>query len=367
MLTFDQLDPYSFLIMDLYEEYMQSVINDIVRRLVKIGSITNTAAWQMQRLIESGKIYENAIKEIAKLTGKSEMELNKLFTEAGVKSLKFDDSIYRRAGLQPLSLNLSPAMSDVLAAGLRKTKGIMQNLTLTTAINARQNFINAADLAYMQVSSGTFSYDDAIRQAVKSVADKGLNTVEYTSGHIDQLDVAMRRTVLTGVAQTTGNLQIVRADELGQDLVQTSAHIGARPTHQEWQGKVFSRSGKKGYPNFSSTGYGTITGLCGVNCRHSFYPFFEGISENAYKESELKKYKQKTVKYNGKDIPIYDATQIQRNIERRIRYWKRQVSALEAGELEHVTESAKIKQWQLRARQFVKETGLQRQNVREQI
>lgn len=124
----------------------------------------------------------------------------------------------------------------------------------------------------MQVSSGTMSYQQAITEAVKKVANDGLGVINYASGRQDKLDVAMRRTVLAGVSQTTGQLQMTRADQMGVDLVQTSAHIGARPDHQKWQGKVFSRSGtSKQYPGLvESKDYGTGAGLMGWNCRHSF-------------------------------------------------------------------------------------------------
>lgn len=329
----------------------------------------------MQRLVESGKVYENVLDELSKLTGKSEAALREIFKKAGVKAMKFDNAIYKAAGLNPLPLNLSPAMPQVLAAGLRKTQGVIRNLTLTTASSAQNAFIEAADLAYMQVSSGAFDYISAIQAAVRQVAKKGLPVINYASGRQDQLDVAMRRTVLTGVSQTAAQLQITRADEMGQDLVQTSAHIGARnigegpANHESWQGKVFSRSGKsKKYPDFiSSTGYGTGPGLCGWNCRHSFYPFFEGISENAYGQAELDSYANKTVTYNGKEMNMYDATQYQRGVERKIRHWKRQAGALEAAGLDTEVETGKVRQWQGEMRRFVKETGLIRQSEREKI
>jgi hypothetical protein len=105
----------------------------------------------------------------------------------------------------------------------------------------------------------------------------------------------------------------------------------------------------------------------GWNCRHSFYPFFEGISENAYSQAELDSYADKTVTYNGKEIPIYDATQMQRGIERKIRLWKRKEGAYEAAGFDNEAETTKVKEWQSRMRDFVKQTGLQRQSVREQV
>ena len=226
----------------------------------------------------------------------------------------------------------------------------------------------------MQVSSGAFDYDSAIRQAVKSVADQGIGVIHFGSGRRDRLDVAMRRAVLTGVNQTAGELQIARADEMGCDLVQTSAHIGARNTgtgpanHEGWQGRVFSRSGRHPkYPDFEAeTGYGTGPGLCGWNCRHSFFPFFEGISRNVYTKAQINEYASKKVNYNGEDISVYEATQKQRAIEREIRDAKRQASALKAAGLDNAEELARVRTLQEKMRDFTRQTGLSRQYQREQ-
>jgi hypothetical protein len=368
VLTSDQLDSLSDPIAQLYARYEDSIIRDIARRLGKMGGVTETAAWQMQRLVESGAIYDNALEEIARLTGQSETVLRQMFQKAGVTAMRFDDSIYRAAGLNPLPLNLSPAMAQVLRAGLEKTGGIMRNLTMTTAMNAKNSFIEALDLAYMQVSTGAMSYTEAIREAVKGVAAQGIRTVSY-AGHTDQLDVAIRRAVLTGINQTAGRLQETRADQMGCDLVQTSAHIGARPSHQVWQGQVFSRSGMdRRYPPFvESTGYGTGAGLAGYNCRHSFYPFFDGISQNAYSQADRDSFASKTVTYNGQQMSVYDATQKQRYIERGIRHWKRQAEALDAAKKEAEYELAKVREWQARMRDLLRQTKLQRDRIREQI
>lgn len=373
MLTPDQFDSLVDPITSLYTEYETSVIEDIARRLGNMSF--DSAAWQVQRLTESGAIYKDVLKKLSKLTGQSEKEIAKILKRAGVKAVQFDDQIYKDAGLNPLPLNMSPAMVDVLKATLQKTNGVMNNLTSTTAISAQQSFIHAADLAHQQVATGVMSYDQAIRQAVKKVAADGLSTIDYATGHTDKLDVATRRTVLTGVAQTANQLQTARADEMESDLVAVSAHAGARnkgtgpANHASWQGKIYSRSGKsKKYPPFvETTGYGTGEGLGGWNCRHSFYPFFEGISENAYSRKEVKKLNNQTVPLQGKDVDLYTATQYQREIERKIRYWKRQVAALQAAKLDATQEQMRLSQWQATMRDFISQTGLDRQRVREQV
>lgn len=368
MLTASQIDLLPYHLVDLYDEFQSSIINDIARRLAGLDFAKPTAAWQMQRLSESGMVYEDILKALEGITGRSEAELRAMFSKAGVKAIKFDDSIYEAAGLNPRPLNLSPAMSDVLAAGLRKTGGVLRNLTQSMAISGQEAFTSAADLAYMQVTSGAFSYDQAIRQAVKQVAGDGLTVINFANGRADQLDVAVRRAVLTGVNQTVGQMQTSRADEMGVDLVETSAHAGSRPEHQLWQGKVFSRSGTdKRYPPFvESTGYGTVTGLCGANCRHSFFGFIPGISRAIYDKATLEELNTK-VTYNGKEITTYEATQEQRAIERKIRYWKRQQSAIEAAGQDSTAEAGKVKAWQSQMRDFIEKTKLSRQRAREQV
>ncbi|HOW90786.1 MAG TPA: phage minor capsid protein, partial [Anaerolineaceae bacterium] len=336
MLAFDELDTLTEPILELYEVYIQSVLNEIARRLRGM-KLTSSTAWMMQRLTESGLIYEHALKELEKLTGISEKDLRRAFIKAGVRATRFDDTVYKAAGLKPLPLNMSPAMTQVLAAGLRKTGGVMRNLTMTTALSAQNLFIEAADLAYMQVASGAFDYISALRDAVEHVARKGLTVIRFP-GRSEQLDVAMRRVVLTGIGQTTGELQLTRAQEMGMNLMQVSAHIGARNegtgpmNHESWQGKVYSIVGSTPeYPNLAEvTGLGTVVGLHGVNCRHSMYPFYEGLSEKLYTQKELDEYANQKVVYQGKEMSVYEATQQQRAIERKIREWKRKAGALEA-------------------------------------
>ncbi|MEG1567830.1 MAG: phage minor capsid protein [Anaerovoracaceae bacterium] len=246
---------------------------------------------------------------------------------------------------------------------------MFDNLTRTTANTTTHQFEKVLDRAYLQITSGAFDYNSAIRSAVKDLSQKGIAVVEYPSGHTDYMEVAVRRATVTGVNQTAAKLQEVRADEMDSDLVETTAHVGARPEHAEWQGKVFSRSGKsKRHPDFrESTGYGTGAGLCGWNCRHNFYPFFEGISESIYSKEQLKEYDAKNYRYNGQKMTEYEASQKQRYIERQIRRWKREEQAMEAAGLPTNEAATKVKQWQGVQRDFIKQTGLKRQYDREMV
>ena len=118
----------------------------------------------------------------------------------------------------------------------------------------------------LQVSTGGFDANTAIRNAIKELTRQGLTTVDYASGRTMSVEAAVRMNVVTGVNQTALRLQDTLADEMDSDLVETTAHSGARPSHARWQGQVFSRSGKsKKYPDFRrATGYGTGPGLAAL-------------------------------------------------------------------------------------------------------
>ena len=381
MLTPEYLEHCSDEIVKLYSELDQLIVRDVVRRLMKAGHVTSTSAWQILRAQESGLLYDDVIAEVARYANTSEQQVRALFEDAGIKAIAYDSAIYTAAGLSPPPLVMAPAAMQVLNAGLAKTSGYLQNLTKTTASGAQQAFIHAATIAEMQVDSGAFDYTTAIRNAVRAAIKDG-DWVTYPSGHHDRLDVATRRAVLTGVNQTAAEVSLSYADDMGCDLVETTAHAGARPSHQVWQGQVFSRSGKSDkYDDFeSATGYGTGAGLCGWHCRHSFFPFFEGLSERAYPRQKLDAYKNQTVEYNGEKISYYDATQQQRAMERAIRDSKRKTAAYDEAvksakdettakvmQQEFNKAAVRLKGQESALKDFTHQTGLLRQREREQV
>lgn len=317
-------------LLGLYDELDRAIIADIARRIVKTGSLTPTARHQVDMAQQSGMLLDEITKQVSQVTGLSEKEVSRLFQDAAVTGMKNDAKPLILNG-QKVDLKLSNAMRDVLQAMIDKVNGDLRNLTLTTGATASGAYEQAINAASMQIQSGAFSYTQAIRQAIRQTARDG-NYVTFRSGHRDLIDVAVRRSVLTGVNQTAGKLTEMYGQDLGCEYYETSAHAGARPSHAVWQGRVFKINGSDSdYPNFyESTGYGTGAGLCGWNCRHSFYPFFPGISKRAYSERTLAQYDAPRFKYNGTKLTEYEVSQLMRKEERGIRATKREISGYQA-------------------------------------
>ncbi|MDE6679177.1 MAG: phage minor capsid protein, partial [Ruminococcus sp.] len=362
----------------LYQQLEDDIISEIVSRIMKSGKVTETARHQIEQLQKSGRLYDDILNTIASKTDATVQHVKALFEDAGVETVRFDNIIYRENGLTPVDIRQSPAMRQTLEAGYRKTLGNMKNLTLTTANTSQTAYINACNQAYMQITSGAFSYQEAIRQAVQRTAQDGVKVL-YPSGYTERIDVAVRRAVLTGVGQTCREIGLMNAQECGCDLMEISAHSGARPAHAQWQGKIVSLSGRKGYLSKSDIGYGTGDGFGGWNCRHDWFPFFEDYSKPNYSKRQLEQLDEKNIEYNGKLYNQYEISQIQRRYEREIRSAKREQVAFKLAveetddpELLQVMQDSLnyakslVRDRQKKMRDFINQTGQDRDYFREQ-
>lgn len=349
----------------LYAQAEADILADMARRISTYDYWIPAVGHQAKMLEEAGMVREEILARLKTLTGRADRELRRLMQEAGGVSLKSDDAVYRRQGLNPPPVSASEDLQKVLQAGYEKTSGTFRNLTLTTAKTATHQFEQALDRAYMQITLGGMDSGTAIRNTIKQLSAEGVGAIRYPTGRTDTIEVAVRRAVVTGVNQTALRLQDARADEMGADLVEVSAHAGARPSHAQWQGGIYSRSGKsRKYPDFvKATGYGTGAGLGGWNCSHSFRPWFEGMSRT-YDKALLKEYQAKDYEYNGVKMTEYEALQEQRKIERSIRRWKREQNALHAAGLDSGEASAKIAEWNRRQKDFLEQTGLKADGTR---
>lgn len=315
MLTPEYLAATPDALVELYGKIEQDILANMAERIAKYDYYIPAVQHQHQRLRAMGMLETEIEQQLAALTGKTQAELKKLMAQAVDEALTSDAKIYAAAGMGDVDPLAVAGVREALQSGLRQTSGIFRNLTRTTANTAAKQFEDALDRAWLQVTSGAFDYNTAIRNAVKDLARTGVQSITYPSSHVDTIETAVRRAVVTGVNQTAAKSQLALMDELDIDLVEVTAHAGARPSHQEWQGQIYCRKGSHPkYKNFEdATGYGTGDGLCGWNCNHSFFPYVEG-APRTYSKAQLKDYSAKNITYNGQQLTEYEALQQQRYI-----------------------------------------------------
>ena len=363
MLPPSYLDAMPDAFVQLAQQVEDEILQDVARRIGKMGTLTETADWQLWRYQQTEAVRENVVKLLAKYSGKSEATIRRLLKEAATEAMEREDAIYYHYGLDPTPFEESAALNNLLTAGARQTCGTWRNLTATTANTVSGAFERTLDVAWGKVSTGAFDYKTAVKQAVDSLADD-MPEITYPSGHTDTLEVAARRAVLTGVNQTAGKLQEARMDEMNVEFVETSAHGGARPSHAEWQGRRFHRGGAvdylgKHYPDFEqATGYGTGAGLCGWNCRHTFFAVFPELGDPpTWTEESLQELNARNIEYNGKLYTQYEVNQMQRARERNVRKWKKRYLAESAAGSDTTDSAVRLKAARQSLSEFAKATG----------
>ena len=330
---------------------------------------------QMHKMLESGKVYEDIKKEIEAKYPTIQKEIQPAFLNSAAEISKantqFEKDIVRAEKLNikvpdydvngipkdAKDLNLTDHEVRILEADYKRTNGTVKNLTKTTARSCQTVFIEACDSAMMKIQHGV-SPSTAITEAIQDVAAKGVGVVLYGNQRTN-IEVAIARAVRTGVNQANAHIVLQRCAELGVSWVKVSEHLGARVTdkndytnHSWWQGKVYSLNWnapelkeysheaeghikeiadaigeiKTNYPDFvTTTGYGDILGLCGVNCRHTFSAFYPNIQPDPEPTIDKEANKKR-----------YNEQQHQRALERDIRKTKREIAALEGSGLTHI-------------------------------
>lgn len=407
-------------ITELYSQLESEIKKDMFRRLNRLQKVTDATIWQAEILKETGALKNNINKLVSKYNDKARGVLKDLFYSAMDQAKDNDLKYYAFAGRsmsasQKQKLNTSidrlynaEVINKTFARQqeqLEKLYNDVTRLTLTVADATEKEFLKQCNNAYMKVTSGAFSWNNSYKDAINAqaraayadaavnLANNGVKTIIYNySGKAVEysIEAATKMNVLTGVNLAASQQTLENAAALGNDLVEVSAHIGARDVdrpgkpwanHAAFQGRVFCLNGERDYIdgdgnrkhafNFQeSCGLGEPDGICGINCRHSYYPYFEG-SPLLYSKGELDEMKEQTVRLDGREISPYEAEQNLRLCERNIRAYKAQAQALE---LTGNTDNPKyqkarenIYKWQNNARHIVDETGIKRKYINEYI
>lgn len=339
MLTPEYLRNAPQSLVQLFQQLEDFIIADIARRIVQSEGqvVTSTAEWQAWVAENIGLSIDAIQAKIAEITGKSEVEINALFDDAARRALEYDNKIIGEASGGPDTIDNNPAMVQLVESMKTRTNGELRNLTRSMGFAVKVSgqivfkpiakfYQDTLDFAHIQVRTGATDYISAIRQAVRTLTNSGLRTVDYATGWINRVDVAVRRAVLSGVKDESRQLSKFRADDLGTTIYEISAHSGARPTHKVWQGKRYDTTGKY-YPTEDELTHGELNDY---GCRHDVYPVPSKDFPYAYTNKELENIDPPPFNFEGKEYTHYEATQQQRKIERAVRKSKETLIGIQA-------------------------------------
>lgn len=367
---------------ELFRALELVLLDEICSRLRAADELNEVTVQDIKALRAQGIDLEEIERAIRKTTGISEQKLKKILDDVVKRNQQYYTSVIDLAHItQPETL---VSIEDTWAI-YQQTKRDLRNITQSmgflvdagrTMLSPAKAYQWALDNAVMQVQSGAINYNQAIKTAVKQLADSGLKVVDYESGHRDQIDVAARRAVMTGVSQICAKYTEQSAEYLETPYFEVSAHSGARDkpgpspwsSHKDWQGRVYSIRANDIYPSiYEVCGLGAVDGLEGANCRHRRFPWVEGVSERTYTDEQLAHIDDGLgCTFDGKTYTAYEATQMQRRIERTIRKQKRLKNAYSVAGLEEDATAANIKLRRLNAKykEFSKAAGLPEQRER---
>ena len=360
----------------IWREAERRIMEDVIRRIKKAGEITSTADYQINRLIEMGKSREEVERIIKEALGATWPEMFEMYDKVAEWEYVRNREIYEQVNDDFLTPEDNKWLRQITEAARKQTKDTLVNMAQSYGFSVlmagkrvftpfAEYYQKYVDTAIQDVVTGGTDYNSAIRKVVTQMTNSGLRVVDYASGHTNRADVAARRAVITGVNQITAQVSEHNAEKLDTEYFEVSWHPCARPDHQTWQGRGFSKK-ELG----TVCGYGTVTGLCGANCRHTFHPFIPGVSERLYPDDwleEQNKREAQTKEWNGKQLNAYEQTQQQRKMETAMRAQRQKIRLLEeagADKDDIMLEKAKYQGQLNEYKQFSKKMGLVEQRER---
>ena len=361
---------------ELFRALEITLLEEICSRLKTADELNEVTVQDIKALRSHGIDLKEIEKAIRKTSGISETKLNELLDDVVERNQKYYTELIDLAHItQPETLI---SVEDTWAI-YEQTKQTLRNITRSmgflvdagrTMLPPAKAYQWALDAATLKVESGAISYGQAIKDAVRELASGGLRVVDYESGHRDQIDVAARRADKTGISQICAKYTEQSAEYLETPYFEVSAHSGARDvpgpspwsSHKEWQGKVYSTRSGDIYPNiYEVCGLGAVDGLEGANCRHRRNVWVEGVSERTYTDGQLEHIDDDLgCKFDGKKYTAYEATQMQRRVERQIIKQDRLVTAYKASgqKDEYYAANAKLVRLIAKYKSFSEASGL---------
>ena len=371
MLTPEQIEGLREAASRLTDPINEYIIRDVSRRVAKAGKMTSTAAYQLWRAREVGMAMEELEAYLQEYLGMTGRDVQRLYRQAAQYGYDLDVKRLGATAAPAFADNL--ALQQIVAASLELAGPELRNIINTKALGfitpdgqvmmLENAYYRTLDVAYSLTASGACDYSTAVRRACNMLCDGGVKVVTYQSGQTASLEAAVRRCVIGGLGLMQEQINQRTHDDLGCDGWEITAHANSAPDHEPIQGKQYS---DKEYQELNDSLRRRIGTL---NCGHAAFGIILGVSSPQYTPQELARFRtqnEEGITYEGRHYTGYEATQMQRKLERAIRKQKNQViAARETDDPVWQRQSrSKLAILRQRYREFSKEAGLRQQNER---
>lgn len=350
----------------MYEKIENDLLVKIAGHFSVNDEFLNSDHWRIKKLEEMGLFNQNIIDYLSRETRKTKIEIKKALNQIGIDTINidklnklFEDEVLK---VNPKILYNNYTIKNIINTAYDELSNTLIQMSSKIEKGTREAYLSVVEDAYLKTSMGTHSYAESIRTSINDLSNKGIKVLTYKttdeSGNvigIREYDIegAVRREVLTASRQLNNAIAMETANELECEYLYLSEHLQCRPSHFDWQGTVIKRENL-----IKVTHYGEVDGLAGINCRHYFEPYFGDARDN-----ELKHFNKEEC------TNAYNLSQHQRYLERGIRKWKRKAEMFKANDdLEAYTKCKdKVREWQLRNKQFTERNDLRRDYNREYV
>lgn len=333
MLSADQITALQDSAQVLVEPVVEWLISDIAERIAAAGQFTSTAQYEIWRAQNLGLSLEGIKKQLRKKLNVTSGELERLLRQVAEVGYNYDLSRLPTTNAIPFEKNTS--LQQIVDAAVKMVGEEMTNLTQTAGFvcpdgiprTLSDAYRNACDYAFKKTVTGAQGYISAIRDATRGLAEKGIVTIDYRSGNRYTVEAAVRRSVVGGLGLIVEEVNRQNFEVLGCDGWEISAHVASAPDHIVIQGKQYLDEEYRRLNNSLVRRIGTL------NCGHDAFGIILGVNAPQYTPEELEQMRQeneKGVTYGGKHYTLYEATQVQRKLERSIRRQKRRILVDEA-------------------------------------
>ena len=372
MLAPDQIAALGDAARKITDPVTEYLLQDIARRVAEAGQLTSAAQYQIWRTRQLGLSQRELKQELRRRLDLSRQEIRRILYQSAQSGYDLDVRRFPYVRAVPFARNTS--LQQIVSAAVKLAKEDFTNLTQTlgmvdpfgNALPLRKAYQACTDFAFKQVVTGAASCTEAVRQATRNLAEKGVRVIDYESGVHTSLETAVRRNILGSLGLMQEQISQTVHAQLGCDGWEISAHANSAPDHEPIQGKQFPDAAYQALNDSLRRRIGTL------NCGHSAFPIILGVNRPLHAREELEKFRtdnEKGVTVDGVHYTGYEATQMQRKLERAIRAQKRRVMVDEAaGDTEKLAQDqSKLTLLRQRYVQFSKDAGLRTQYERTEV